>query len=1673
MAYINRMLDPTTQQNESNLIRQRQQMAMQKNQESVDPAVADRIEYINTRWPHIPPEQQLVLAKSYASDDAIDQLGEMSGRQMAAEMSNEVLPEVRETLKYMVSAGSFTKKAMGAALRNTLGRVPMIADTTEKINNFLSEQFVDPFVKPVSRGLFAALDAVPETINNLGAMISKTERFDKAPSNRTVKGFFDSLSIVTMFDNMDDVGEGFLISQEIRDEQARRARQFRGEIYGSAYTIGRGAAQVFYKENSEGFRRTSGFVDALINIAAPDPTKLVKKGFTAVRGTTPLLTLDEAAEFRSLVRSGIGIDNGIGGASLNVQKFNDFIEKSGIASKFVDRLVEEDDVLKIAEDYFDWDITNDMAIELAGAKTRDEVKAALTTGWTISGQAVPGELREYAAMARKNQIIERTLPFVRNSRAMRKVPGSQVVIHGTSAERAQGARNMINSLRAAGATTDEVKEIAPRIINALSSGKSSDDIKAAHDVYKDTLRLILRKNGITDEVIGDVVDGGYERMTQLRSYMIDRAGNETDFGFSRAMFDQFRDAVPDEYIDAVMEMYNRSSASGFVTIDRPLQMVELLDKVLILPDARELRRLTRNPFVRELLQSKTAKELLNPEAVGTDLPAIKKGSMLNPFGTSRVARREVEFVPVDKQGEYKGYMDEIQRIKESKNGLPLTPDDYDDIEDLTRRAEALKTGVRKEFVATGEQRAVYEFIEQFQNKVWKAFTLATGGYVIRNAMDAQIRMHFGAETGIFHPADYIMLLSGKKRSKAITGADITGGGFKIDDTTLKALRDDHMEFLTGAASRQLLDNTDNYRRLYGTGQWTDVTRADGVPKHTQGMIQNLRQINKDPLQSIVARGRVLGLDEEEIFKEFKAAASSDKIFKELKSQARSYPFVSSDGTKVRLAPIDIGMMSPEDLDKWFRMLFDTYITGNVGLVTGKMTELEFMAAFDRVPMLDKRAWFTADELRPVAKGTNISIGSEVLTHPTKVRGVVVGFKGGQYDVIPVHSGSALDGMYGSRAANRKIRSIKQMYQPATDTSPEIPGLPTYIRREVVVGDPQDKEWFARTQAGLDRVTDAFFGTFYDKKFVRYFERSPVYRQFYYEGVSKIIDRVKPESADRVYTSLLAKAQKENMTVGQYIGDEAVAKVMRDAAYKKTGVDIGANVRDIDDYARMYALGKAKELLYNGAERNNLVDVFRVIAPFANAWREVLGTYLTQFSDDAFRVARSAQRVYTGAKNADPDRDGRGFFYNDPRTGDLMFTFPFSDDVSRLALKLAGAPGEPGKVTLEAPVKQLSQGLNVLPALGPMAQFVAGSVLPDNADYAEIRKVLLPYGEKSAASVFNPTPGWFKKMAEAIDGDVNATGTVFANSYIEAARARMAMGGYDINTEEGLERLKKDARRDAQLITAMRGFSQFLGPTAGRAEFTVKTERGDAIVGEVLKFFQDLQEQDYDTSVQRFIEILGDDMQLYVGSKARSLRDGLESNEEFGLWQLDNEDLLQGRFKDVASYFAPSGSEMNFDVYNSQIKKGFRERLTFDELVEVAQQRIGSALYSDARRMFGPYRNEMQSDMLRRYRSSLHKRYPGFPLYVQFTTNQLENQIQLLGELADESRMSGNPLVGDLKKYLALREQIKQRTGATTTLSGKKRLPFRQMLHAYGEDLAVKNPYFDRLWNRLLVQEVDE
>lgn len=553
----------------------------------------------------------------------------------------------------------------------------------------------------------------------------------------------------------------------------------------------------------------------------------------------------------------------------------------------------------------------------------------------------------------------------------------------------------------------------------------------------------------------------------------------------------------------------------------------------------------------------------------------------------------------------------------------------------------------------------------------------------------------------------------------------------------------------------------------------------------------------------------------------------------------------------------------------------------------------------------------------------------------------------------------------------------------------------------------------------------------------------------------------------MYDDILAKAREEGKTIREYLGEgrfqkNRVADKIESLA-TRTSSKGTMTVGELDDYSRFVGLSRTKELLYDATDNNNMVDALRIVMPFAQAWKDVIQTYMMLGAQHNIHMVRQFARVYKGLEQADPDQDGRGFLFRDPQTGEVQFHFPLSGSIAKLFTGI-DAP-------LSAPLGRLSQGINIYPALGPYAQMAVSSFLPDTPKYNDVKELLLPYGETTPGELFTGIlPGTIRKGLEAAFADTENRASTYGNVYIETIRALSVNPKYDLSTETGVNELLADAKMHARTLTMMRMVSQFLGPSSGTQEWKVPTKMGDQYVGVLIEELRKFQLEDYDTAIDRFLQLYGDDLTLYVGSKSRALRDGLEATQEFGDWERDNRDVL-ATYTRTGGYFGPMGSEYNFSVWERQLQEKSRERLGDRELIAEAQKRVASTKYRAMRKMFPSNPNEKQQEILSEYRAMLHKEYPGFPIRPEYEVGKFANSIDELTNAVKDERLKDNPIIPQLRSYLAEREKLVMTKGGLSLKSEKKKAE-RARLLALGESLSQQNPEFARIWTRLLSQEVE-
>jgi hypothetical protein len=1525
------------------------------------PGLSARIGEIYRANPWMKPGEILALAKAGASDQLVNAASSQSAKQLPARLD----------------------------------------PTTPQKRNWVERNIGDP-LRAASRYAFATLNLAPELAQNVSSQLLNRD------NPQGFDGWFKSTSLGTMIaaskGEVDPVtgqaisaGEGFFMGGTAAEKQAERARRVRGTINGSAWTLGRGAADVVFAPGSKPYNILSGLVDASVAIFA-DPTlyggKALAAAKTAKAAIPVIQTADEIAAFAKVARAGELAAAGLSEGEMvawNASKFRTWAETNGKAQRLINTLVEKEDAYDIFSNVFKGKIDVAEANRLAKAKSRDEILAIIgeqtnRVDAELSG-LFPQDIREIVKRRERIPIYNN----LRNSKMLTKMP-DMVIKTGTSQDSIKAVNSYGNYLKSIGLklTDGEGKEFMQEVMevfadpNAAGSGRVNTLFekvvkKTVSDELTQGFGALVKADA--DEVANELFQRVAKVREELRLYLINEAGEIDDFGLLQSLRDSGQLVFDGDLNPATL---------ADLRLAGPGSLAELADKIQVLPDLRAVRRITANPFVRRALSKK---------AKFADVPS--------PAALAA--------------------------------GVPL--------EDAPR--VLLRGG--------GQSRSAIAVADYLQNEVWKPLALMTGGYIFRNMFDAQIRMATVGKAGFFnHPFKYMQLVMGKVMPESFLGRALDDIEYEDLAKKMSDRTDDFEEALSFGLRRNIDDPEATYRRALRSNSMVTVSKVSNRPQYLKGMYEELRRLSLDQINNAVAKG----IPTEELVawlrnnQDPKAVRALDRLRRYLEGGLDVY----DPGTqKMHTVRVAAGQVTDDVLARWINRL------GNprLDLTTGGDETLRFAVAHRRLPLaasetIDPRNLKDADFVGGTLRrgvGSEVTLGIE---NGKPISGVVTAVNSDtSWTVRRLSDNDVWDNPAGQKELQDYIQKV---YETRGNNLPaRVKYAPELGEADALGITEKQKEALKLWNRGVNFFFDNAYGSASRK-----FERSPIYRQFYYEQFIENADLLTPRQAQLFKDSIEGRAarlsiSKEKLFGGKDKYDELIAKL--DSA-NGTGT-----VKQLEDYAGLRALNSTKETLFNAVERNNMEDILRIIVPFGPAWREVIKRYGSFLIEDPTRIRR-AQLVYNGAVNFDPDNDGQGFFYKDPITGTNTFNIPFSGELSKLITGI-NAP-------LQAPVKGLSMGLQVIPSIGPVAQIAASELIPDTPSADAIVEILLPYGRKKPGAL---VPGYATKLYSALRDNPGKTESIYANTYTETVRALSASGEYNLDDPAEKERLLNDAKWRGRILTLFRAASQFLGPTSGTPEAIVETNQGDIYASYLLKAFQDLQATNYDTAVGEFLRIYGDDALLYVSSKTEAMQPGIAATEQFGDWERKNGALLE-TFPLTAAYFAPGGDDFSFSVWDRQIRTGKRERLTASEMIDLAQKRVGNAIYRDLKRQAGKYPPAEVRAWLSRQREKISEKFPGFPAKPMFTVGEFDRSVREMKRAVEDPRLANNEIAGAAREYLTYRDQaIAQYVAAGGKEGGfataKQAADLRQWLFNIGTALADAVPDFQRVWDRELASEVDE
>jgi hypothetical protein len=1597
-----------------------------------DKRVSDNLSIIYREYPFLPAGVALSLAESNADSGTIALAAQQAGKTAAAKYARQAeqqKPKEQNQSGWKTFGGNIWDgvKWVGS---NTVGRVPGIKEASREISA-ISTTGAELVQNTAS--LFAPNN---EDGVELVSTFTQPGRFRAAAED-----FVASTSIGALRGG-DDVGSGYFLGGEAEESRAAAARRFRGTVNGSTWTVGRGAADGVFTAGSLPYTFLSGTLDAAIAWKA-DPINFIGKKAKAAKDArlaiSALETADEITAARKLANGAAGLLSTAEQHAIDNSKFFNWIGNSRSGKRLVNRIVNETRELEIMEG-FNWKITPEQARRLAQADEAESVigiiaeQAIRLSDETVTGMVpfatdarqIPLALQRYRVPGNK---------ILRNSRWLSGAPKELMLVNGTPQDKTAALKNITNWLRTMNIDTDtgDGADLMRKAFDAYGADGTKVDVDQLFRMFigdvetgaSGIISLALKQAGWADDAVEKVVSTYQRNINAMRLYAMDATGEVNDGGFVKHLLSTMTPAevydikkyftktriLPGMTPTEIDDIINNLDESEIV-LHGPAALVDLLNNVQVLPDPRDMRRMT---------------------------------TMYSP--------------------------------------------------------------INNPFFRLGSKKAVtapLETIEWMQNNLWRPYALTTFGFIMRNQFDAQLRL---AVTGFStnRPLDWILLVMNKAGKTSLNkGQKWVREGeeavYNMDDVL------EYEAFTRGSTHQWVGDPQSHLDRLVKNNDIAIVNT--GSSNYGRGLTESMRRVFADPILRMAVRLQHLP-EPRQVDLMVKYLDSGTKEANMIKRTLVRY---AKDGFKVANPnngkrylilkyPNWETMSTREVVEAWYENLGKPQVDA---LILNGNEQMRVMAGYGHVPVAASEMWDEVDVFSYTG-GKRPKVG-EVFTEDITIDPKYPKFNhflvlereapavaGGsrQYKIVQVTDiDQAFMGDTGSNGLMNVVDDLVQQHDASLGRG-DGPVVPYKVRLSSMVKpedvrDPAAKAW-NKARYAVEFVPQWFFNNLVPYA-TTLLERSPAFRMSYYQNAAENANLLSPDEAQKFLDKIAELAEihyndvwlkNPETAMHRVVGGKPIYNQLVENTDKaKVGTSNGT-VEQIHTYSATLAAEDMKNLLFDAASRSNIEDASRIASPFGYAWREVISKWGKIMLEDPSRVT-NAQKIFRGLEDFDPDADGRGFIWKDPQSGERMFTFPGSGPIITALTTLSSAAGygtaiPMGGASLSAPVKRMSAGLTVWPSVGPAGQ-VAASWLFNRIDSPKLnglRKIVTPYGDTKLSGL---VPGWISKAYSAFDADPSKLDTIYGNTFSDVAAYLATTGEYDLADSNSVTKMMEDARQTGALLTYVRAFSQFMGPTSGRVDYRIDTNYGDVYVNELIKAFHELEDDNYETAIPIFLETFGDQALVYIGSKTRVNEKfgGLEATKEFGRWEQENAGLITS-FKTTAAYLAPGGSDFSFEVWSSQVGTGKRIRQDPEERVAQAQKRVGSYLYSVERAKFGinPSKNERAE--LRNIRKDIHSRYPGFPIVSEFKTGEFDNFIDSLKRLVKDDRTKGNKTAATISKYLKKRDEVQAelaKSGKTLKSTRQIAMEAKNELYAYGELLIDENPEFARIWQRELSAEVE-
>lgn len=1638
--------------------RDKEKKARQDAERMADPAVAGRISQYRQKYPWLTAGAALAPAQAGldVNDPALDRIAKAAANR-----------------KVNKGQGWFSIGQRPLASINGLDIIG------RSIGDFLGE--LSDIAKPAAKWTLTALQSGPEGAQQVIRVAAKRglggelKAFLSDPTGMSelVKG--EDIPATTTYAIAREriahgegagIGQGYLPRGPALEEQARRARETQFLEYADhplftlpgykpvteqhAGTLGRNLSKDVFQPGSRPFNFLSGVIDAGF-VTVTDPFALAGKAASAIRAGRTVFSaaemglskVDEAAEAaeeaiklipgartareaageaksatapfteanqylpgmapRDILESEVGLVKGVR-PSIHPPTTQNWLTTSAPGRKFTSWVADNNDTYDI------WkrlggekgNVAPDLAARMADTRSTDDVLSVLGDELGVGLRSKP--------ITSRFEPVGGYLGEVRNSAR---------------------SNRLLNSMPHSAVHLEDADESANQLVRLLRNGKlPEDDIGllfnnlARAATTSDRGRVFMDAEVLLADHIASTLTGPI-------------SGRAINFSRLRGVFEKDLDAVKAVYqrqIGTNTEIKALDIDGQSVRLRSIHEDAEYFDTFYQLPDARAMRRITSQ--YGRLLNNKF---LDVPIGLLDHMSSVWKGlTILRPALTLRVVGEEqVRMGAAGLDSIFRHPLSAIAWAAGRKGDIDILGDTFNAADELTAFAKSQAKSSTWRDRAASELRSVTPFTDPNFVKSW-------GNDIYKFREDELARRLAGG----WHPGDLLEREIGSPTApnlpplyhgtaEPMTAGPFTGGGRSSENLFGPGL---YATDTPGVAETYFKKNRGPAPTLYNVQHSREVNVLD----IEQPLPTNLRDKVRATIEGNTTHMEYGVDDYNTLMAAIDSGSGADvyKAYKQLLAGAGIFRYDADEVLEVLNQ--DVFLENGIDAFKYRGGRRTGNVEHNAYLFLNP-DELSVapLAAQQRLTgdhVADAKKWLASPEAATYRAANDISEDA-IDGYVENVNNWIKGKTYGNQSLLDIIATGKFNGNDVFTTTEQGHRSLS-------------PGFQNHLKKLVdsdispdhTISDVGDIVYPRNSQQAKDirgNVTDKLFNTLLTRP-SNWLSRSPSFRQYYWKEVDRaFVHGSKEAQADIIENAIAAGI------------DKSTIKRFRDTASKASG-DLTTD--ELDMFAKGHALNQTKGLLYDLSDRNQLLDVMRLVFPFGEAWKEVMTTWAKLTVANPAIIPR-AEMTVRGAR-------GSGFFYTDPATGQEMFNYPGGQFVTK---KLFGMP---------APISAAAGSLNMfsnnplLPGFGPLVQVPVGKLLPDTPSNDFIRSVILPYGEPGS-----PLPSWAQKIHTAFSDPEKST--AYANTVMDVARYLVSTGEYDTSTDAGKQALEDAARSKAKLLYIFRGVAQAGLPAAPSYQDIAQDKDGHTTLAFTLtnRYRELLETDDKDNTnlaVQHFIDQFGMDNLLYMQSASK----GGEVFSRSGYnWVRDHPDIVS-RYPSIYGLIAPNDGGFDIKAYQALFENGTRKVLPMKEALSLANHRAGKMILRNAQSKLPPpaKRTDAQRLWLNDLKSRLADKFPGFD--AEYQGSDIPNKIAELSRAVTDPILARQPVTPAIRAYLAARSQVESAARARKPpiigwQTAKSMKAQRQWLREVATKISARTPAFANVYDDLFDNELTD